>query len=104
MKAEWKEVPAFGIGEPDCRETQFSRDNHLGNGIGGQPLVYNWTVPNTVHENCVMRIRWVAYLCYVFHCMQICFALIYLHLFDIDACHENLYLRIWKSMGMGVGF
>lgn len=58
MKAEWKEVPAFGIGEPDCRETQFSRDNHLGNGIGGQPLVYNWTVPNTVHENCVMRIRY----------------------------------------------
>ena len=57
MKAEWKEFPPFGIGEPDCRETQFSRDNHLGNGIGGQPLVYNWTVPNTVHENCVMRIR-----------------------------------------------
>lgn len=102
MKAEWKEVPAFGIGEPDCRETQFSRDNHLGNGIGGQPLVYNWTVPNTVHENCVMRIRCVAYLCYVFSlyadllCIDICIYLILML--------ENLYLRIWKSMGMGVSF
>ena len=66
MKAEWKEFPAFGIGEPDCRETQFSRDNHLGNGIGGQPLVYNWTVPDTVHENCVMRIRsaYKNYICF----------------------------------------
>ncbi|XP_061187895.1 protein DD3-3-like [Saccostrea echinata] len=56
--AEWKEVPAFGIEAPDCRETQFSRDNHLGNGIGGHALVFNWTVPNTVHENCAMRIRY----------------------------------------------
>lgn len=68
----------------DCWEIQFFWDNYFGNGIGGQFLVYNWIVFNIVYENCVMRIRWVVYLCYVFYCMQICFVLIYLYLFDID--------------------
>ena len=59
-KALWTEIASHGIPAPDCRESQFSRDNHLGNGIGGQPLVYNWTIPNTLnHEQCVMRMRWV---------------------------------------------
>lgn len=58
-KASWTEIPSHGIPAPDCRETQFSRDNHLGNGIGGQPLVYNWTIPNSLnHEQCIMRMRY----------------------------------------------
>ncbi|XP_071142451.1 protein DD3-3-like isoform X1 [Mytilus edulis] len=58
-KALWTEIASHGIPAPDCRESQFSRDNHLGNGIGGQPLVYNWTIPNTLnHEQCVMRMRY----------------------------------------------
>lgn len=24
----------------------WSRDNHLGNGIGGQPNIFNWTIPD----------------------------------------------------------
>lgn len=59
LQAVWQEVPAFGLPPPDCRETQFSRDNHLGNGIGGNPLVYNWTVANwTISDKCVMRLRY----------------------------------------------
>lgn len=59
IKAKWTEVKSHGLPAPDCRETEFSRDNHLGNGIGGHPLVYNWTIPNNInHEQCVMRIRY----------------------------------------------
>ncbi|XP_071081858.1 protein DD3-3-like [Haliotis cracherodii] len=58
VKGQWKEFPSHGLPPPDCRETDFSRDNHLGNGIGGHPLLYNWTVPNISHEKCVMRIRY----------------------------------------------
>jgi hypothetical protein len=55
--AEWKMFPAHGVAAPDCRETEFTRDNHLGNGLGGQPNVYNWTVPNIDAKSCVLRIR-----------------------------------------------
>ncbi|XP_038054234.1 protein DD3-3-like [Patiria miniata] len=54
----WAEVAAHGIAAPDCRESHWSRDNHLGNGIYGQTLSYNWTIPNIDHERCVMRIRY----------------------------------------------
>ena len=57
-KPEWREFPAHNVPAPDCRETDFSRDNHLGNGIGGHPNTYQWTVPDNVEqENCVLRIR-----------------------------------------------
>jgi len=58
-KPEWREFPAHNVPAPDCRETDFSRDNHLGNGIGGHPNTYQWTVPDNVEqENCVLRIRY----------------------------------------------
>uniref|UniRef100_A0A0B7ALW1 Protein DD3-3 n=3 Tax=Arion vulgaris TaxID=1028688 RepID=A0A0B7ALW1_9EUPU len=58
-KPEWKNFPAHGIPAPDCRETEYTRDNHLGNGLGGHPIMYNWTIPDYIeHENCVLRIRY----------------------------------------------
>ncbi|XP_055882280.1 protein DD3-3-like isoform X2 [Biomphalaria glabrata] len=58
-KPVWKEFPAHGVPAPECRETEYSRDNHLGNGYGGHPLMYNWTIPNYLeHESCVLRIRY----------------------------------------------
>ncbi|XP_065192631.1 protein DD3-3-like [Sycon ciliatum] len=55
---QWLEYPSHGIAGPDCQEAPWSRDNHLGNGIGGFPNSYNWTVPNLDHEFCVFRIRY----------------------------------------------
>ena len=57
MKGEWKEFPAHGLPPPECRETQYTRDNHLGNGIDGNPNRYNWTVPDIAADKCVLRIR-----------------------------------------------
>ncbi|KAH9496344.1 Protein DD3-3 [Bulinus truncatus] len=58
-KPEWKEFPAHGVPAPDCRETEYTRDNHLGNGYGGHPTMYNWTIPSYLeHESCVLRIRY----------------------------------------------
>ena len=56
----WKEFPSHDLAAPECRETDWSRDNHLGNGKGGYTNKYNWTLPDLNHENCVLRIRYVA--------------------------------------------
>ena len=59
IKATWTEIKSHGLPAPDCRETEFSRDNHLGNGLGGHPNVYNWTIPNNInHEQCILRLRY----------------------------------------------
>jgi len=39
-------------------EAPHSRENHLGNGLGGFPNTFNWTIPNNPHENCVFRARY----------------------------------------------
>ena len=31
---------------PKCRQADWTRVNHLGNGVNGQPLMYNWTLPS----------------------------------------------------------
>ncbi len=54
----WIESPAHGVDAPICKETQYTRDNHLGNSYGAYPPIYNWTIPNNVNENCVFRIRY----------------------------------------------
>ena len=54
----WFEFPPNGHPVPQCMETLFSRDNYLGNGLGGFPNTFNWTIPNTPHENCVFRARY----------------------------------------------
>ena len=54
----WEKTPSHGIPVPECRESDWSRDNHLGNGKGGYTNKYNWTLPDLDHENCVLRIRY----------------------------------------------
>jgi len=59
----WMYSPPFGLPAPDCRETQWSRDNHLGNTPGsyGNLASYNWTIdPNNVviSERCALRLRY----------------------------------------------
>lgn len=51
-------VPAWGIPPPQCLPAPWSRDNHLGNGLNGHALTYNWTIPNDPSERCVLRIRY----------------------------------------------
>ena len=57
VRGQWQESPPHGLAAPECREAQFSRDNHLGNGLDGQPNRYNWTVPDIAEDKCVLRIR-----------------------------------------------
>merc|ERR1711916_170317 len=54
----WTLVPSWGMPAPECLEAPFSRQNHLGNGLNGYPNMYNWTIPNTPSERCVLRIRY----------------------------------------------
>ncbi|XP_029642903.1 protein DD3-3 [Octopus sinensis] len=54
----WTEYPAHAVAAPICREAQFSWDNYLGNGLNGKSNVFNWTIPETPGEHCVLRIRY----------------------------------------------
>lgn len=63
---KWMITPSWDIGAPECIQAAFSRDNHLGNGMGGYDLTYNWTLPRSGSEscisdnncNCVLRLRY----------------------------------------------
>lgn len=57
-RGNWTEVPPFGIAAPDCLLSPSSRDNHNGNGEGGFPNNYNWTIPSDINENCALRLRY----------------------------------------------
>jgi len=50
---KWVEQPSWGIKKPDCKEAEYSRDNHLGNGIDGHTNSYNWTLPRPKQESCI---------------------------------------------------
>ena len=78
----WTEAPSWdtldaaagddGEAAPECMEMFWSRDNHLGNGVGGQPNILNWTLPKAVtnlrmvaagngadeYVRCVLRLRY----------------------------------------------
>lgn len=46
---------------PQCRAADYSRSNHLGNGVDGKALSYDWTLPYFPSGNtkrCVFRIRY----------------------------------------------
>jgi hypothetical protein len=59
QRGVWTEFsPKEGLSPPECIDTLWSRDNHLGNGMGGNPNHYNWTIPNLPHEHCVFRARY----------------------------------------------
>ncbi|XP_047136230.1 protein DD3-3 [Hydra vulgaris] len=55
--AKWKEIKKR-LPRPDCIQSPKSRDNHNGNGLGGFGNTYNWTIPNDINENCVLRLRY----------------------------------------------
>lgn len=57
-RGTWIKRSSHNLPPPVCRETDWSRDNHLGNGVGGFPNTYNWTLPNLEEESCVLRIRY----------------------------------------------
>jgi hypothetical protein len=63
----WTQVPPpSGLSAPDCVMAEWSRDNHLGNTLGGDTANYNWTLPtnnvesciNNDNCNCVLRLRY----------------------------------------------
>merc|ERR1712193_237533 len=59
----WIKRTAWGIDPPACEEAQWTRSNHLGNSAlhnehEGYASSYNWTIPDDVHENCVLRLRY----------------------------------------------
>lgn len=55
---EWKESPPHKVQEPFCKESQYTRDNHLGNSVGENPATFDWTIPYVNSERCVLRIRY----------------------------------------------
>ena len=67
--AEWQEFK-WDLDEPHCDMGDWSRVNHLGNGVDGQPLMYNWTLPSITElqasgakiedgmARCVLRFRY----------------------------------------------
>eukprot|EP01012_Entosiphon_sulcatum_P021931 TRINITY_DN26803_c0_g1_i1.p1 TRINITY_DN26803_c0_g1~~TRINITY_DN26803_c0_g1_i1.p1 ORF type:complete len:623 (-),score=99.35 TRINITY_DN26803_c0_g1_i1:88-1734(-) len=59
----WEEKGAFNLPPPDCQFNDWSRDNHLGNGLKrAEPVGYNWTIPQSIVTNgpnkCVFRLRY----------------------------------------------
>jgi hypothetical protein len=69
---KWTTRPAHGIAAPDCQRAPWNRINHHGstpynteeefaaNGYKnpGEFNNYNWTVPDSVHGKCVLRLRY----------------------------------------------
>jgi len=55
----WTQAPARNLPLPECQHSPWTRDNHLGNGIGGYPVLFNWTIPDGyIGETCVLRLRY----------------------------------------------
>jgi len=57
--ANWVQSEPHNIPAPHCTQNWWSRDNHLGNVIGGYMSMYNWTMPTDwTDENCAFRMRY----------------------------------------------
>lgn len=54
----WIEEAAFNEPPPECAGMVQSRDNHLGNARGGQPMYYLWKIPSYVQGRCTIRLRY----------------------------------------------
>ncbi|PRP79226.1 hypothetical protein PROFUN_12764 [Planoprotostelium fungivorum] len=52
--ATWESVGKLGGGEPDCLQAPLSRENHLGNVVDAKPFHYNWTLPSSFSEPCIL--------------------------------------------------
>ncbi|XP_057297072.1 protein DD3-3-like isoform X2 [Hydractinia symbiolongicarpus] len=58
ITAKWVKTSSWGLPPPDCFLSPKSRDNHNGNGPGGFPNMFNWTILDTPHEHCTLRLRY----------------------------------------------
>jgi hypothetical protein len=54
----WNVSQPLGGKAPECLQAPWSRDNHLGNSLGGYHSTYLWTIPNTPRQSCVLRVRY----------------------------------------------
>ena len=58
----WRNYPAYNIPPPVCGMAPDSRENHLGNPIGGGKSAshFNWTIPTNVvaGKTCIIRLRY----------------------------------------------
>ena len=58
----WLHVPAHDVEPPYCGKAPHTRENHLGNPVGGGNMAssYNWTIPVGLVESkmCVLRLRY----------------------------------------------
>jgi hypothetical protein len=50
----WTAKAAFGIPPPACQLAEFSRDNHLGNTLGGKTANFSWVLPSAAVEPCIL--------------------------------------------------
>jgi hypothetical protein len=55
---KWVSTGAWKLPPPVCQVPDRSRDNHLGNVMGGYPSHFNWTIPDEVNSRCTLRIRY----------------------------------------------
>ena len=57
---KWTETGKWDMPAPECiaGNEYFTRNNHLGNGEGGNALRYNWTIPADFHDSCTLRVRY----------------------------------------------
>jgi hypothetical protein len=55
---KWVSSGKWNLPPPVCQTPDRSRDNHLGNVMGGYPAHFNWTIPNDVNSRCTLRMRY----------------------------------------------
>merc|ERR1711862_939391 len=58
LAGNWVVQPAWGIEPPVCQQAPWTRDNHLGNGVGGRASTFNWTIPADFSDACTLRVRY----------------------------------------------
>lgn len=59
-QAVWTQAASHGLPAPECKQNWWSRDNHLGNVMGGYMSMYNFTFASSMdhHEQCAYRMRY----------------------------------------------
>ena len=55
---KWVSTGKWNLPPPVCQTPDRSRDNHLGNVMGGYPAHFNWTIPSDLNSRCTLRIRY----------------------------------------------
>jgi hypothetical protein len=58
VKPVWTTFPSLGQPAPECYTPSYTRENHLGDILGSEMSVYNWTLPSVPASKCVLRIRY----------------------------------------------